>query len=229
MLSITVVWIVPGIMAGNEIPQYTDNSGSISRRMLTFLFNKKVKKGDTQLGNKLEKELAYILHACNRAYLEAVNTNGTEDVWNIVPKYFIKSRDEMAETTNALTSFLKSDKIKLGREILGKDNQGKNIYGKEYSVRECDFVELFNEHCRDMNIPKQRWNGQYCMGPFANFDIDVDRHSRIDGVTGTYFLRVGINTEYKPEVKPGENDKAKVEGKDIKEREEEESKDGKQM
>lgn len=176
-LPVTIMWPVPGMLAGNEVPNYSDNSGSISRRLLTFLFNKKVKKGDTQLGNKLEKELAYIMQACNRAYLEAVNNHGSEDVWNILPQYFIKSRDEMAETTNALTSFLKSDRVKLSKELY---------------TRETNFVESFNEHCRDMNIPKQRWNGQFCMGPFSNFEIEVERNVRRDGITGTVFVGVGI-------------------------------------
>jgi phage/plasmid-associated DNA primase len=56
------------MMAGNEVPQFNDNAGSISRRLLVFLFNKRVKKGDTQLAKKLKKEIGHILHASNRAY-----------------------------------------------------------------------------------------------------------------------------------------------------------------
>ena len=42
-------WSVPGIMAGNRTPEYEDNQGSISRRLIVFIFNKTVEKGDTQL------------------------------------------------------------------------------------------------------------------------------------------------------------------------------------
>jgi hypothetical protein len=172
-------WLVPGMFAGNVVPQWNDNSGSISRRMLTFLFNLRVKKGDSQLGIKLEKEIGYILQACNRAYLDAVNTYGSEDIWSIVPKYFRDTRDEMAETTNALTNFLGSDKVMLG---------------PDQSVKETTFVDAFNDHCRELNYPKQRWNAQYCLGPFSVFNIIIDKHNRSHGVTSTFFKGVNVKT-----------------------------------
>ena len=188
----TIDWKTPGIMAGNEVPMYSDNAGSISRRILVFLFHKKVKNGDTQLGSKLEKEIPDIIHACNRAYLEAVNVHGSEDIWTMVPPYFIESRNEMAETTNALAAFLKSDGI---------------VLGTEYECREGEFVEAFNQYCKEMNIVKPRWSRQLCLGPFTNHDITVSKYTRKDlnkpvevGAkktpgTGTYLLNVGFSRD----------------------------------
>ena len=47
------------MMAGNEVPNFTDNSGSVSRRFVVFNFSKKVEKGksDPLLGQKLKKEI----------------------------------------------------------------------------------------------------------------------------------------------------------------------------
>jgi hypothetical protein len=158
-----VMWKVPGMMAGNEVPQYSDNSGSISRRLLVFMFDRKVKKGDTHLSIKLIKEIGNILKACNMLYLDAVNKYGSDDIWSIVPKYFINSRDEMAETTNSLTAFLRSDRV---------------ILGKDLKCREGEFVDAFNLFSKEMNLPRQRWSYQYSLGPFSNFDIVCDKHSR---------------------------------------------------
>jgi hypothetical protein len=190
-------WGVPGMLAGNEVPNYTDNSGSISRRLLNFLFNKKVKKGDTQLGLKIGKEIGFIIQACNRAYLETVNEHGSDDIWSIVPEYFIKTRDEMAETTNALVGFLLSGYVSLDATK---------------SCKETAFIETFNFYCKEMNIPKQRWNGQYCMGPFGNFNITTKKHDRKDGVTCTTYHGVHIemivpttkdsDDPYEPEIEP---------------------------
>jgi hypothetical protein len=178
----TVEWKVPGMMAGNEIPQYSDNAGSISRRIIAFMFNKRVKKGDTQLGHKLEKEMPQIIHACNRAYIEAINKHGSKDIWSVLPQYFLDSRDEMAETTNALTAFLRSDKV-----LITDDT--------EKFVPEALFIDVYNIFCRDMNIPKQRWNHQYCLGPFSNFNITVSKYAKLyepDGtckrMTGTFYF-----------------------------------------
>ena len=185
----TVKWEVPGSFAGNEVPGFSDNAGSVSRRLFVFLFNKKVKRGDTHLGRKLEKEIGHIIHACNRLYLEAVEKYGQEDVWTICPQYFKDSRDEMAESTNALTSFLKSDKVRIDPDLY---------------VPESIFIESFNEHCKDLNITKPRWTTQYCLGPFSNFDIVRKRFNDKKGLTypkengsirrGIYCLGVDVVT-----------------------------------
>ncbi len=177
----SIEWKVPGMMAGNEVPQYSDNAGSISRRLLVFLFDKKVKNGDTQLGSKLEFEMPHIIHACNRGYLEMINKCGSEDIWSIVPKYFLESRDEMAETTNALTSFLRSDQV---------------IVKKDVEVPESTFIEAFNHHCKELSIPRQRWNHQYCLGPFSSFGISIKKHAKNKDtkIMGTFFNGVTLST-----------------------------------
>ena len=160
--SINVKWRTPCFMAGNEIPNYTDNAGSISRRLLIFIFGRKVNAGasDTQLGNKIKKEFPNILQACVRMYLQAVNKYGTADVWNIVPKQLKDNRDDIAETTNALIHYIKSDKVRLGPDCY---------------VKEADFVEAFNRHCQEMNMGKIKWSKQYAMGPFESFGIEIKK------------------------------------------------------
>jgi hypothetical protein len=63
-------WTVPGILGGNEVPNWRDNSGSILRRVLTADFTKQVREADPTLDGKLEGELPCILQKCVRAYLE---------------------------------------------------------------------------------------------------------------------------------------------------------------
>ena len=55
----SLIWTTPGFLAGNETPNYVDNSGSLSRRLLIWTFMKKVSKDkiDPKLGNKLKKEI----------------------------------------------------------------------------------------------------------------------------------------------------------------------------
>lgn len=175
---------VPGMMAGNEVPQYTDNSGSVSRRLLVFSFDKKVKKSDTQLGNKLEKELGFILHACNRAYLEKVNVLGSQNIWNVVPEYFIKNRSDIAETTNSLVSFLKSDKI---------------IIGSTQEIEKSLFVNAFNEYCAFMKFPRVRITPQFVAGPFSDEGIKTDRRTiKKDGqlmVDVEFYIGVSLNNQ----------------------------------
>jgi hypothetical protein len=160
----SVVWTVPGMLAGNEVPSYTDNAGSISRRLMVFKFDKKVKKGDTRLGQKLLKEITYIIQACNRGYQEAVNTHGEKDIWSCVPDYFRKTKDSMAENTNALTNFLNSDKVRTGDDLY---------------VLEKLFIQTFNEHCRDNHLGAHKWNSDYYLGPFASKNVHSKKSQKL--------------------------------------------------
>jgi len=160
----SIVWSVPGMLAGNEVPSYTDNAGSISRRLMVFKFDKKVQKGDTRLGKKLLKEITYIMQACNRGYQEAVNTHCETDIWNVVPLYFKKTKDSMAENTNALMNFLNSDKVV--------------INSKAY-VRERTFTSAFNEHCRDNHLGSHKWSSDYYLGPFETHKVTVCKKKKL--------------------------------------------------
>lgn len=112
-----VEWDVPGILAGNEAPAFSDNAGSVQRRFLVFAFERAVVNGDMGLAKKLEEELAAILLKCNRAYREAADRWGTRNVWTVLPAYFHGTRNEMAQAVNSIEAFLASTEVVLGAEL----------------------------------------------------------------------------------------------------------------
>lgn len=101
----SITWEVPGIMAGNQFPDWTNNSGSISRRVIIFNFENKVVRGDTELGKKLDLEMAHIILKCNRGYLQAVNNIGTDNVWTHLPNYFRDSGKELSPIVIGFETF----------------------------------------------------------------------------------------------------------------------------
>lgn len=110
-------WTVPCIFAGNEVPNFVDNAGSIHRRFLVFAFNKMVTNGDMRLGDKLKTELPAILVKCNRAYLEAVRDHGSKNIWTVLPPYFHNTRNELAQAVNSVEAFLASDGVVKGPDL----------------------------------------------------------------------------------------------------------------
>jgi len=60
--ALTVVWKAPGLLAGNEFANWTDNSGSISRRLLIIHFALKVTNSDPNIKVALRNERAAFLH-----------------------------------------------------------------------------------------------------------------------------------------------------------------------
>lgn len=172
-------------IAGNVVPEFQDNNGSMSRRTIVFPFNRKVKKGDAKLGDKINKEIAYIMQACNRGYLDAVHKYSHTGIWESLPDLFKETRDEVSQSTNSLTNFLNSDRI---------------ILGDNHYCREKIFIAAYNNFCRDSGFSSSRWTSQFYMGPFADLNLKLVKNARKKypnnpmGVTysGSFILGVDI-------------------------------------
>lgn len=156
----SVRWNVPGIIAGNQPPGYQDNQGSIARRLIIFDFINKVKNGDTKLGFKLEKEIPNLIFKCNRAYLEAVNNYGDKDIWKVIPKYFEKTRDVMAEQINSLVNFLNGDQV---------------VYDKDLKVPKSEFAKAFKAYCSSNSLAMPSFTKQFYQGPFEDKDLYIKK------------------------------------------------------
>tara|TARA_Y100000389_G_scaffold129640_1_gene127109 strand:- start:1077 stop:3080 length:2004 start_codon:yes stop_codon:yes gene_type:complete len=180
-----VEWKVPGMIAGNEVPGWIDNAGSISRRIIVFQFDKKVAqdKSDTKLGDKLFRELPSIIKKCNSAYLSAVKAFGNDDIWAHLPKYFKEQKQSLQEQSNALQSFLSSESVRLGEDVY---------------CMEKTFVDAFNDYCRDHHYPKHKWNSDFYLGPFSQVKVKVEKKKRRKvgdkSVNGTFIMGLEIVT-----------------------------------
>jgi hypothetical protein len=87
-----------------------------------------------------------------------LKTHGKKGIWNILPQYFKENKEEMEQTTNSLQHFLKS---------------GKVVFNKKYYVPLKVFSQIFNDHCRENNLPREQFTKDYYMGIFTNNGIKV--------------------------------------------------------
>jgi hypothetical protein len=154
----SIEWKAPGILAGNEVPNWKDNSGSVLRRILPWNFGKQVMEADPYLDEKLDKELPAIHLKCIRAYLEYAQKYADQDIWNVVPKYFKTIQTQVAMVTNSLQNFLASEKLR---------------YGPDLFCPQKNFIALFNQHCMENNLGKIRFNQDMYAGPFSSRNLDV--------------------------------------------------------
>jgi hypothetical protein len=159
----SVEWKTPGILGGNEVPNWRDNSGSVLRRLLPWNFSKQVKEADTQLDEKLDAEMPIILLKCVRAYLEYSQKHAGVDIWNVVPAYFKQVQTQVAMVTNTLQNFLASEKVQ---------------YAEDLFVPQKIFVQIFNQHCQENNLGKVKFNPDFYAGPFSTRDIEVRNEAR---------------------------------------------------
>lgn len=154
----SIEWNVPGVLGGNEVPNWKDNSGSVLRRILTWNFSKQVRDADPQLDEKLNRELPVILLKCIRGYLEYSNKYKDKDIWNVVPEYFKKVQKQVAMVASSLHNFMESTLID---------------YGKDLFVPQKLFVQVFNQHCQANNLGKHRFTEDFYAGPFSSREIEV--------------------------------------------------------
>ena len=154
----SIEWKTPGILGGNEIPNWKDNSGSVLRRILTWNFSKQVHNADPHLDNKLERELPVILLKCVRAYLDYAQRYSDQDVWNVVPHYFKTIQMQIATVASSLQNFLISEKV---------------TFGKDLFVPQKLFVHTFNQHCQENNLGRFKFNPDFYAGPFSSRNFEV--------------------------------------------------------
>jgi hypothetical protein len=142
--AFSVKWTTPSVWAGNQVPNYSDNSGSISRRLVVFEFVKTVVHANTQLGKLLRAEIPLLVQKGNMAYLEAIRDHGTKDLWDgVLPEYFSRTSANVQEQSNSLVAFMNSPHV---------------IEDPEASTDHDSLIDAFNNFCRLNNMPKVRWN-----------------------------------------------------------------------
>lgn len=171
-----VEWKVPGILAGNEVPQWADNSGSISRRAVVFDFCNQVVDGDMELARKLDREMPAILKKSNRAYLETAQRIGNKNIWNHLPPYFRKTRSDLEETTNAMENFLNSEKVE-------RAPGATCLYN--------DFIQAFKTHAKEFNLGRVRIDKDFLKTPFSKRKLSVQELTQ-DGIHGRFVVGVRL-------------------------------------
>jgi hypothetical protein len=164
--AISIQWRTPGILGGNEVPNWKDNSGSILRRLATVNFGRQIAAdvSDPHLEHKLEKELPSILCKCLRAYLDYAHKYADKDIWNVLPNYFKQVKNQVATVTNALQHFLNSEKLRFGPDLC---------------IPQKVFVANFNQHCRENVLGNFRFTQDFYAGPFSAKELEVRMHSGI--------------------------------------------------
>lgn len=151
-------WKVPGIMAGNEVPNWRDNSGSILRRIVTFGFDSFVNQDqvDTQLGKKLVDEVGITLVKCLRAYHTKIAHVGRKDVWDCLPPYFHEVQKKISQSTSPVQNFLDSDRVQKGKGL---------------KVPKSLFVQHFKAHCQDNSLGTHKITNDLFAGPFCRLGM----------------------------------------------------------
>lgn len=188
--AISVEWKAPGVMAGNELPSWQDNAGSLQRRLVIFQFMERVIDTNTRLSQELSKEIPSILVKSAKLYLKAANDFGHADIWQYLPEKFTQRRDDVGTATNALVHFLASGKIEFSDDKVA-------CY-----VKEKTFVAAFNEHCKENSFARHRFTDDYINNPLTSKGVEIVKRVRREWPRGsgmktqsTFYMGCAIVTD----------------------------------
>jgi hypothetical protein len=70
----------------------------------------------------------------------------------------------MAQNTHSLEHFLSS---------------GKVVIGESEYCREKNFVQAFNDHCKECHLERHKFTTDYYLGVFGNYSITVKKGLRL--------------------------------------------------
>ena len=158
LIAEQVRWRVPGILAGNQIPNWSDSAGSIARRIIIWEFVRKPDITDTRLGERLAREMSAIIVKCNRAYHAAVATVAADNVSKHLPEYFKETDALLVEEVDSLRNFL---------------NCGALKFGEDSYMPYRDFLRLYNSHCKEIGFRYEKLNKSSYTAPFAEHKAHV--------------------------------------------------------
>lgn len=114
-IAVSVVWDVPGFAVGNDMPPWSDDRGSVSRRLWIFRFDRTVQHKDMNLEDFMRRhELAAIMLKANRAYhafARFLQDHPALDITSYWPEYFNRNTEVFRQEINPVESFLASGNV----------------------------------------------------------------------------------------------------------------------
>lgn len=109
---ITRKWTAPILISANKALAFTDNSNSISRRLVIFPYEFSVSSRDGNLPNRMAAEIGAWICKTNRFYRQkADEMANSADIWNALPPEFLFYKDRSLEQNNPLLGLLNDESI----------------------------------------------------------------------------------------------------------------------
>lgn len=134
--ALSLKWTVPGAFAGNKLPSWTDNAGSLSRRLITVEYLRPLTKIDTGLKGRCMDELDRFIQAINQCYRHLVDKYAHVALKSVLPRKFLESQRRAEIALSPLMAFAKD----------------KCIFSEDEIITKVDFLRAFKGYCAENDI-----------------------------------------------------------------------------
>lgn len=161
-------WISQLMLSGNVLPDYKDNSGSFSRRLLIIHYSKPVSAVDPTIPERLKAEAGAAIIKCNRAYRNMVRRlsalmlqSPPIPFWNAVPEEFRVQKRNVMQSSNAYFAYFSS---------------GQLVFGPGLFMPKHIFVNQLMAFCQANAIPRPRFIPSQYEGAMAIRGLRVTKN-----------------------------------------------------
>jgi hypothetical protein len=180
---VTVAWKSHGGFAGNKLPPWTDNGGSLARRVIVIEFVRMVLSTDPNLFARCVEQRDRFLKVIVSAYHELSSTYGDVGIKDVMPAKFKLSEKKALLELNSLLQFVQEV-----CEVEGYDVQEEE---REYVQAFAEFGGAFKAYCRRLGIQSQSLTYNFYNGVFAKLQVSVvdpPATGDVHGQTSKYIL-----------------------------------------
>ena len=177
-------WDTPFFWLGNELPNYRNASGSVSRRIFMVEFRKKVHVSDPHLVAKFMKNIARFQRKGVSLYHAALRKHGERDIWSpgVLGTQLMEWFDRVKESSDQLYSFI---------------TNGRFIFAPTAYMPLDDFKKEYFEFRRSGGHATVKWNTEHYDAVFQERSLLVETETREyppgSGSTATKKWISGIN------------------------------------
>jgi len=191
---LTMVFDIPGAAAGNKLPPWEDNGGSLARRLVVIEFLKMVTKCDPNLFADCLAGKDRFLKIITSAYEELYTKYSAKGIKEVIPKKFRQSEKKALMELNALSSFIVQNcQIDEHRDE-DVDQGGKVVDREVYITQFSKFNKGFKEYCKRNSIRPKPLVYNYYNPVFAKFRLNAMDPSEDDphGQREKYILGIRL-------------------------------------
>jgi hypothetical protein len=181
---ITILWNSHGGFAGNKLPPWTDNGGSLSRRLIVIEFLTPISRCDPGLFDKCLAQKDRFLKVITSAYHDLSRKYKNRSVKEVIPEKFKAAEAKALLELNILMAFIK-DCTDLDPMNHGK---GQQTYIQNFG----DFNKAFKIYCKKNSHKPKPLNYNFYTSVFAKHGITLVKPAKASsdpfGQDGQYVL-----------------------------------------
>jgi hypothetical protein len=165
--AMVLKWTTQLLLSGNVLPDYKDNSGSFSRRLIIIHYAKPVRHVDPTIPERLKSEMGAAIIKCNRAYRNTVRRlkyllerrENPLTFWDAIPEEFRVQKNNVMQIANPIMSFLRA---------------GSLVFGPSLYMPKQVFLHQLMTHCYNHGIPKPKFQPAQYDGSFLIMELHME-------------------------------------------------------